>query len=466
MPRRVVMHNQVNYTITPDDAVPVTDRFQAIVKARLKDEITDNAPVAQARITNIVPGLVPKYVPNGLIGCSGIPASLFPLLSLQNYPVSFDIEVPGYLPLSFQSIIGPQPTFPASFTPLEVPDEDLVLHREPVVICGRVMEGNEVTIAPLSSAEVMITGIWRLQSDPDGMTPPEDMMMLYTLPSLYFDHAAGSATVESSNIERTVNDKVLTDIALAGTRQIELSDRNHIGTGYRIAIHDADPARTEYRTIQSPAPDPTRGAGLVDLTRPLEFEHPIDSLVEILPPVLLDYAYAGSNELHLSERINIGAGDIIVIDEDDEYKAEYITIAAPPATADRGPGPVTLVHPLAYNHNINTTVRRVDKQLTATTRQIARDAITRDSSLFLNNALTPTAVRFVEIATGMGPTEIHAIRHYSTMTDTAGYFRLPPIHRVAEVVIEVREGTRTASKNLPLDYNNRENRIDFKLEIP
>lgn len=389
MARQTIEDYGIVYTIAMDDEIPISERNWAIVKGRVIDEITGEPPKTLVDIKTEHPGLIPKAANDGLVGLIGIPARLFPELNIQDYSFQLTVEAAGYIPLGYENRIGPIGQFPAEFEPFEIPEGDLSLHREPILISGRVIDENGTTITPISNAAIIITGIWRLLSDDINDTDTSEAPNIVSLqPSLYFNREAGTA---------------------------------------RLRRHEMVPVANEDKHI-------------------------------------LRHTHDGSNVLHISNRINIGTSDIIVIDDGDTELTEYLTIDdISGSSSDSESALVTLTHPVAKVHRIDSIVKKVNPQVPGADNLFNSNAISGDVCVFLDSMTDLDSANVVHIHDGSNPDEYHILRRFSVTSNSNGYFRLPPISRVVQVKIEVQHGPSTIEKDLTIDYSLRENRIDFKI---
>jgi len=75
----------------------------------------------------------------------------------------------------------------------------------------------------------------------------------------------------------------------------------------------------------------------------------------------------------------------------------------------------------------------------------------------------------VRISGGAVPDEYHSLSRFSVTSDADGYYRLPPLSRVALVKLSARKkiGPQTFAAELEFrpDYALRENRLDLTLTV-
>lgn len=181
---------------------------------------------------------------------------------------------------------------------------------------------------------------------------------------------------------------------------------------------------------------------------------------------LLVPATIQDTSLRLSDRVGLSVGDIVLIDEIDPDLREYLSITAIAGSSTPvQPATVTIAHPLARRHRLRATVRKVNPQPAGPNRACARDAIAGDTPFFLTSLVGLGAVHVVEISGGPAPAEYHSIQHLSAISNAQGYFRLPPLSRVAQVQLQATDGVHTPVTHIfSPDYTLGGNRIDFVLK--
>jgi hypothetical protein len=385
MNRRVIEAGRIKYTISPDDDPPLAQRWWAVARAQLLDEITAEPPRGEVFIGAELPGLIPRVAEDGLVGVAGIPRQLFPNLAAQAYSFRLAVWAEGFIRRRETVTMAARPSFPADFAPTDL--GTLLLHREPITIRGRVALANDLITTPVGSAVVSLTGIWR-------------------------------------------------HFPLANT-----------------AVPAAPPH-------------------IVSLQPPLSFPRPPAAGVlrrrELIPVVgqdkhLLEEVAPGGNRLMLSNRINLGPGDVLLIAENNPDRREYLTVAAVAgAGAADQPATVTATHGVAYAHHLHAAILRVVPQPPGADNLLDGEAIAGDTVVFLDGMTNLSAATVVEVSGGGQPEEYHIMRRFVAITDNDGFFRLPPLSRLALVEIEAVDGVHTAvSRIVSPDYALRENHVDL-----
>jgi hypothetical protein len=183
---------------------------------------------------------------------------------------------------------------------------------------------------------------------------------------------------------------------------------------------------------------------------------------------VIDEILPGADSIRLSNRLGLAAGDVLLIDAEDSSLSEFLAIkilssAAPAAQ----PTAVILEHRAIHAHRRGTLAQRVNLQPPGSDRHFTVDALLGDSCVFLDAASGLVAGQEVEISGGPAPAEYHSVMNFSVASDADGYYRLPPLSRVAQLDIHAEKtvGAQTfqATRTFRPDYRQRENRIDFTL---
>lgn len=178
---------------------------------------------------------------------------------------------------------------------------------------------------------------------------------------------------------------------------------------------------------------------------------------------LLRRASAGQNRLRVSDRVNLNAGDLLAIQPNHGEVAEYIQITAVDgASSDDQPATITLNYPLQHHHPEGITLVRATLQAQGAGNALTRAGIPGDQTVFCAGLAGLISGTVAEIA-GSGDPEYHAMALYHTVTDVDGYFRLPPLARVAQLRLEADRADLAQPHTLDLspDYDQAGQRIDI-----
>lgn len=178
---------------------------------------------------------------------------------------------------------------------------------------------------------------------------------------------------------------------------------------------------------------------------------------------LLQDGVSGQPILQLSDRVLIGAGDILAIDAGDPALTEYISIQSlTGASTPDQPATITLDLPLRMVHRKGAIVHRVRFLNAGVATTLTADAITGDVCLLVNGVNNLASAPLLAIQTGGIPDEYHAASYFSTASDANGFFRLPALSRVAQCALRAHDG---AHPDLDItyspDYSSEVSRVDF-----
>jgi len=389
MSRRAIQVGNTNILYSPDDPASVVDRFQAVLKVRVTDELTGAAPNSQSLLQVKERGFFSRLGNGGLGGLVAIPRQVFPALQARNYPLHLTIGAARYERRVFQKDVPQDFNFPGAFTPQEL---DIALHRAPVFIAGRTTRLINSASTPLPDAQITVTGIWRTPPSANVSVLPDPANIVALVPPLYADRAP---------------------------------------------------------LTQSVAPR--------DLT-----------VVTGADKTLMDDVSAYANPICLSDRSGLAVGNILMIDADDPDRVEFIAIKNLTTTAPANqPAAVTLDYPVIFSHRRNANVRPINPQSAGASQTITVEAWAADACLFVNDSSGLVGAHEIEITGGPGPDEYHRVKTFSVTSDAEGYYRLPPLSRVAQLEIHAEKmiGAQTlqATTVFRPDYQQRDNRLDLIL---
>ncbi|MFL6277645.1 MAG: hypothetical protein ACJ74G_20865 [Blastocatellia bacterium] len=182
---------------------------------------------------------------------------------------------------------------------------------------------------------------------------------------------------------------------------------------------------------------------------------------------LLADVLQGATEMRLSDQVGLAVGTILLIDASEPDLIEFMVIKSitGAGTADQ-PCTASLAQPLAYEHRRNAVVLRANPSAPAPAKQISVEALAGDTCVFLSSTGGLTAE--VEVSGGSA-NEYHGVSTFSVASDSDGYYRLPPLSRVAQLVIEgkktVGPQTFAAKTEFRPDYSKWENTLDLLLSV-
>lgn len=318
MSRRSIEVDDTTYTFSPDRACPEGGYLWAIVRAQVRDEITAEPPQGAVTVETPTRNLLGRVAEDGLLGLVGRPDTVFSMLATQPYTVSMVIRARGYVPRTELVTMTVQAGFPTSFAPPN--PGQLLLHREPVVLSGRVLTA--LSGAVVAGASVEITGIWRTPPPPTASPPASAPNIVSLHPPLYFGRPMAVGQLRQRNMNPVLgDDKQLSNAASAGSQLVRLSNRANLNPTDVLLVDATDPDRGEYVTIAgiaggSNVSDPAD----IKLTHSLWSPHAAEAVVRRVvpqPPGTLnpfaDEAIRGDTCTLLSSMANVGTAAVVEI---------------------------------------------------------------------------------------------------------------------------------------------------------
>jgi hypothetical protein len=264
---------------------------------------------------------------------------------------------------------------------------DLLLHRLPTVISGRVLLNAGTAVTAIAGAAITLTGVWRSLPPANLVVPPASPDLVSLNPGIYADSSAAGSQVQG------------------------------------------------LKFLGAPGPDKN----------------------------LLNDAMAAQPQLRLSDRHLIAPNDILAIDTADSERTEFVTVkTVTGASSDDLPALVTLTSPLRSSHRQGATVHKIQFQNVGPVITLSDDAIAGDVCIFINGIVNLASSPFVSITQGAMPTEYHSASYFQATSDAQGFFRLPPISRVAQCGLRCHDGVHTDLDVLHCpNYETEASRIDF-----
>ena len=151
----------------------------------------------------------------------------------------------------------------------------------------------------------------------------------------------------------------------------------------------------------------------------------------------------------------------LIVDDNDPGRRERILIdQVDTASADDQPAWITLAHRLAYTHVDGALCHPGSLQAPGGANALTRAAIPGDETVFLDGLTGLSSGIVVESDDGVSPPEYHEMQLYQTVSDADGYFRLPPVARVAMVLLHAERLGFVSPDDVSVapDYRVAENR--------
>lgn len=452
MTHRHIVVDQIDYAYAPDDIPALAERDWAMIKAQLIDEITAQPPRANISINVDRAGFTPRVGSDGSVGFVGRPWRVFPPLAAPNYVVEVTITAPGYLDTKVQATISN-------------------------------LQRTLTAVAPASSTTLILSNIAGLRIDQLLLLGPDaERARIATLgpgsqveltAALRATHGVGATIVADEFTPVDLGTIALHRAPLVITGRTVKVDAL---TGTTVPVASAQVSITQ--TWPQPvgilplAPNPTFVTIAPGLYRPRGMPSTARTAVNFLPigsaKLLLEDVDAQGNSFTLSDRIGLSAGNLLRVDDGD--RTEYVTIKTiVGATTPDQSAFVTLDHRLTHAHREGVLALPVNAGTLpppppAIDQGLAKAGRVGDVSIFLKDAAGLAAAQGVRFSGGPDPDEYQQLQSLSVMSNTDGYYRLPPMHRVGQVEIHAQQLALTATLQFCPDYSQNENRLDIVLQ--
>jgi hypothetical protein len=164
----------------------------------------------------------------------------------------------------------------------------------------------------------------------------------------------------------------------------------------------------------------------------------------------------------VSNRQGIAAGTVLEIEPTDPSRAEFLTVNSVITTspADQ-PATVTLDYGPRLDHRIGAELRRVTPQAPGIDNALIADTVPGDACVLAAALVGMVAGTTVEIHGGGSPAEFHRVFLFAATADADGFYRLPPLNRVAQVRIRVDDGATPFDAVVTPDYGLYDNIVEF-----
>jgi hypothetical protein len=132
-----------------------------------------------------------------------------------------------------------------------------------------------------------------------------------------------------------------------------------------------------------------------------------------------------------------------------------------PASTPIQPARIQLSIPVQATHRFNAIVRKVTVGAAGASTPLTDDAIAGDVCAFVGSVATLQPATTVGIDDGANPIEYHAVSYFTATTVAGGFYRLPPLSRVAQLNLQANNGTLSPVLTFVPDYGGEENKFDI-----
>lgn len=464
MTHRRVIAGAVEYDFAPDDPPRITDRHWAVATAQLIDEISEDAARGPFQV-QVEQALVSvKLSGDGTICLVARPWRRFPPLPGPRPVIETHIDAEGFLPRDVQftvpfdprTVAAPAPAANATVVKLSTTVDLSVGQR---VVVGAGVREEFVTVGALGPGVNQITLLDPLKfGHPVGdpaipATRPGTRVALHRNPVALCGRvvrvpAIGGSPTPVLNASVTLADFWLT---LQDVRTSAVVAGVPVG-----AMTGAGPNTFAVSLAQGVIARRPVGAtaGTIALApAPLEEKR------------LLAGLNRGDTTLRLSSRRNVIVTSILRVGKGDAQASEIRTVTGVVALGGLDDEAVmTVDSPMLRPQSAET---RVDRMLPAAAPLplTFREAAEIGDSTVLLDALPAAPVQALQVHSPGIADEYHDCGLYTATSDANGYFRLPPLHRMAQIRLDVNDGVAPApfSFFIEPDYDGPEQWIDLRI---
>ena len=175
-------------------------------------------------------------------------------------------------------------------------------------------------------------------------------------------------------------------------------------------------------------------------------------------------AEADASAVRFTDRRNLVITDLVRIDSSDPERSEiHIVKNIAPVGGMTDPALIQLDHALLASHAPGARVDRLQLPVgPLALTLILRDAAERGDRTVLLDALPPAKPGLCLSSAGLAD-EFHDGATYAVTADSAGYFRLPAVHRLAQVRLDVFDGAATTRFFVDPDYSGTEQWLELAI---
>lgn len=481
MTHRLVVANSVTYDFAPDDEPLVAERDWAIAVAQLVDDVAGTPLAVPFRVRVVLPGVQDEIAQDGVrvarrergiavkLGANGTfalvarPWLRFPPLG-GAASATVRVEAEGFEPLTLAfPITFDQRTVAAAAaagSPIVALNSNAGLSLGQTLLFGPPAQPHYVRLRAVGAGGqvTLAAGLLNAQGIGDAVFPDA----FVTPPPVIAALRRQAVTILGRVVIRDTTANISTPVVNAS---VTVSDfwRTRaaiIANPSNGAMTDPVPALRQFAVAIAPGVLAPRAVG--SLVGPVVLPSAADDRRTAAP------ATADQAAVRVNRRENLAPSPaplpnrLLLIDADDPAAAEYHTVATiAPAGSPVEPARLMLELPLARAHAQGCRVERMNPgALPPATLTLASDAERGDRCLFLNAALgaPPATLRI----TGGAVDEFQTFAPLSVRTDGDGYFRLPPLHRIARIALTVDDGGGNVLPPIEVDpdYSQAEQRVD------
>jgi hypothetical protein len=474
MTHRRVVAESLEYDFAPDSAPLEAQRWWSLFTAQVRDDVRDE-PLRVPFTVRLIPrgeaAVLVKRGPDGSFALVTRPWRRFPPLALPAQ-LTVAVEAPGFLPLRHtfsvaydtRTIVAPAPGVNAQTVTL---NSTLNLAAGRTLLFGPAAAPQYVRIGNLGAGNqvVLESGLEQAQAIgdpvfPDGyVVPPPAVLTLRRAPVRIFGRV----------VVRDTTRNISTVVAGATIRVTDLWRTSPaVALNPQGTMTHPNPAQRQFPVAVSPGALAARSAGA-------------NAGAIGLPPfagddrLLSRPATGDTTRLDVSRQQNLAAppsplgNRLVSVEPGDPEVTEFQTLTAvDPTGTPPEPAALTTAFPLRHGHREGSLVSRLNPPgpLPPTPRALRDATAAGDRCVFLDSLgglPGQGTLRF----TGGGPgDEFQSFQQLEATSNVAGYYWLPPVHRIARLEITVDDGGGNVQVvQVDPEYPEPEQRLDFLYRI-
>jgi hypothetical protein len=452
----------LDYDYAPDAPPPARKRWWAIATAQLVDEIADEPIRARFGLRFDVSGILAKAGTSGSFCLVARPQVRFPFVPGPRPIVRVHITAEGYLanasdltiPFDVRSVAAPAP--PASAVVMTL-SSTVGLSAGQELVVGAGIAEEFVRIAALGPGANDVTLIDPLEF---GHSVGDDVVP-----------ATAPATIIAMRREPVAFKGRVMRTGVAGAPPTLVANAS-------VALADFWSTQRDVRTRPMiagvPVGEMTKAAPntfALALRQGMLAWRPVNatagkanlSLVAGDEKRLLKPASSQMTEVRISDRKNVVLAGVLRLEAGVPERSEIHTVNSIVGLGGvNDPTVVTLDFPVQSDHPPGARVDRLAPLAGALPLKLTDTAAVGDRVLFLD-ALPAAPASGLRVRSAGMADEYHDFEFYSTKSDGDGYFRLPPIHRIAQVRLDVNDGLTITSFYVDPEYGQAEHWLDLRI---
>jgi hypothetical protein len=417
--------------VAVDEGPPVAERWSALAMGQVIDEETGRPAAVPliGRADHL--GVTVTAAGDGNFCLVARPWLACPPLRAASYSFTATLEATGYLPVDVavvvpsrqRSLIAPAPALGGDVITL---DNVAALRPGQLLAIGPANSEERARIRHLGPGpqQVTLTGRLGLPHALGDHVVADDWTPV-TLGTVGMRRPP--VVVRGRAVRRDAATNTVTPVPLATVRLVDFwTTLAALRAALPGAMTDPNPATRAFLLSISPGLVATRDAASSQVSRQ-----------NLLPTAgserfLVASVAAGASAIRVSDRQALASGAVLRLDADDGDIAESITVTGVRGLgAPNQEGELTLALPLRASHRSGARLHLVVPQPAAAGVAFRRDVRALDRALFVADATTLPDDIDVRLTGGATAAERQHAHHIEAITDAAGFFALPPVHRVA-----------------------------------